>query len=124
MIKLLSRSTRRYAKPDIILEKLSHAPNSNNDNVLRKLDEIQSQLTELSSIQTEKVGDTDVQSHTATDYAGTNNVGSISTVRSLKELEDLGFTYESDSSELKCVVPIIWKIISKINNFFQENLPI
>ena len=93
------------SKLDMILEKLSHSPNANNDNLLRKLEEIQSQLTELRSIQTEKkVGDADVQSQTATDYAGTINVGSISTIRSLKELEDLGFTYESDSSELKCVV--------------------
>lgn len=48
----------------MILEKLSHAPNSNNDNVQRKLDEIQNQLSELRSIQTEKKeGDADVQSH-------------------------------------------------------------
>ena len=32
------------------------------------------------------------------------NVESTSTIRSLKELEDLCFIYESDSSELKCVV--------------------
>lgn len=95
------------SKLDMILEKLSHIPSSNNHIVLGKLEEIQNQLTELSIQNETKVGDAGKRPHTATDYTeNIKDVGSQNAIRSLKDLQDLGFTYESNSSEseLTCVV--------------------
>ena len=62
MIKILSISTRGIRKVTRYDSRkaISHAPNSNNDNVQRKLEETQNQLFELRSIQTEKEGDADL----------------------------------------------------------------
>ena len=104
--------TGEKTKLDMILEKLSNIPASTNDNiVLTKLDKIQGQLTELQSQNEMRVEKSNKQpnksSSSATNdtYADyTDDIKRIKTIRSLKELVDLGFTYDSNTSELACVV--------------------
>jgi hypothetical protein len=99
-------------KLDMILEKLSNIPASTNDNiVLTKLDKIQGQLTELQSQNETKVEKANKQPNKSS-FSATNDtsaeytegIKTINTIRSLKELIDLGFTYDGNTSELACVV--------------------
>ena len=96
------------AKLDLILEKLSNVPAST---VLKKLDKIQDQLTELQSQMKVEIERENKQPNkssasltnaTSADY--TESTKRINTIRSLKELTDLGFTYDSNTLELTCVI--------------------
>lgn len=87
-----------------ILEKLSSIPGSNNTTVLEKLGEIQSQLTRIENKikpQPEKVPQ---QTHVSYSAEIAKDLQSLKVTRSLKELLELGFTYESDSSQLRCMI--------------------
>ena len=99
------------AKLDQILEKLSNIPANTNDIVLTKLDKLQDQLTDLQSQmkvepqiadkQPNKSSDSLTNTRSA-DYTG--SIKRINTIRCLKELIDLGFIYDDNTSELMCFV--------------------
>ena len=100
------------AELDLILEKLSNVPASTNDNtVLTKLDKIQDQLTELQSqvkvdieIENKQPNRSSASPTYATSADYTESTKIINMIRSLKELIDLGFKYDSNTSKLMCVI--------------------
>ena len=88
----------------LALHKLSSLPKSNDITVLEKLGEIQNQLTRIENrmkLQPEKVAQ---QAHENSTAEMAKDIKGLKGIRSLKELLELGFTYESDSSELRCMI--------------------
>ncbi len=84
------------------MKQLSNIPGPNNTTVLEKLGEIQSQLTTIEkNMKPHQERETQqTNANSTADVA--KDVKSLKGIRSLQELLELGFTYESDSSELRC----------------------
>eukprot|EP00794_Sanderia_malayensis_P006751 gene6751-7509_t len=86
------------------LEKLSSIPKSTDIAVLEKLGEIQNQLTRIKHMMKSQPETVAQPAHENPPVETGKGVTRLKAIRSLNELLELGFTYESDSSELRCVI--------------------
>eukprot|EP00794_Sanderia_malayensis_P014467 gene14467-15971_t len=86
------------------LEKLSSIPKSTDITVLEKLGEIQNQLTRIEHMMKSRPETVAQPAHENPPVETGKGVRRLKAIRSLNELLELGFTHESDSSELRCMI--------------------